>query len=251
MMKEDLIFDWKKSESLGRDKLLAFVVVALLFAVFAGAFDLRQPALRDSPAPGAGLILFSDEGMARAWLLEAEENGPFPGRLEVDKEGDMAVFLDGGNLDTLKDYRMTMRNLPEKEPVVRAEITQKGKRVIPAIQETPAGHLPEVSATGETRRIPVLIPYDKAAQQWLPEKMPNFEMPAGAEIAPDSLRFAMSLREHGSVAELIPLAGGDDPAQKAMESWLRGLRFKEGTGERWFGLRVDFVNRREDVAEPQ
>jgi hypothetical protein len=61
----------------------------------------------------------------------------------------------------------------------------------------------------------------------------------------------MSLSEHGSVAELIPLAGGDDPAQKAMERWLRGLRFKEGTGERWFGLRVDFVNRRGDVAEPQ
>lgn len=251
MTKEDLIFDWKKSESRGRDKFFALVVVASLFAAFAGLVELRLPTFRDSPSQGAGLIRFTDEGMARSWLLEAEENGPFPGRLEVADAGVAGMIMEGGGLEVWTDYSVSLRPLAEAETMARAEITPKGKRVFPAIPAAASDRLGDISSNGGMRRYPVLIPYDRGSLEWMPEEMPDFALPAGAEVAPDSLRFALELREDGSVAEVMALASGGDSAQEAVERWLRGVRFKEGTGGRWFGLRVDFVNRREDVAQPE
>lgn len=251
MTKEDLIFDWNQSESRRRDKLFAFIVVAASFAGFAGLVELRLPVFHSTSGQGAELIRFADKDMARSWLLEAEENGPFPGRLQVGEEGGETIFLDGGSLDTWTDYRASMRPLPEKETVGRVQITPKGNRVFPAIPSASYDTVVDISPPGEVRRIPILIPYDRGAIDWMPEDVPDFALPAVVEIAPDSLRFAMSLREDGSVSEAIPLAGGDNSAQEALERWLRGLRFKKGTGERWFGLRVEFVNRREDGSQPE
>lgn len=251
MTKDDLIFDWNKSESRRRDKLFAFIVVSLLSAAFAGLIELRLPVLRSISGQGAELIRFADKDMARSWLLEAEENGPFPGRLQIGEEAGEAIFLDGGSLDAWTDYRASMRPLPEEETVGRVQITPKGNRVFPAIPSVASDTMVDISPLREVRRIPILIPYDRGAIEWMPEDVPDLALPAVVEIAPDSLRFAMSLREDGSVSEAIPLAGGEDSAQEALERWLRGLRFKKGTGERWFGLRVEFVNRREDGSQPE
>jgi len=231
--------------------LFAFIIVTVLFSGFYGFFDLRLPVFRNSPAQGAEMIRFADAEMARSWLLEAEENGPFPGRLQVDDGDGAAMILEGAGLEAWTDYQFTLRVLPEEETLDRVEITPKGKRVFPAFRDAASASDPDVSRQAVMRRIPILIPYDRFALEWIPEKTPDFALPAGAEIAPDSMRFAVSLREDGGVAELIPMAGGADPAQEAIERWLRGVRFREGTGERWFGLRVDFVNRRADVTQPE
>jgi hypothetical protein len=249
MTKDDLIFDWKESESRGRDKLFAFFVVALLFAGFAGWVETGLPAYRNTPAEAAALIRFADGGMARSWLLEAEESGPFPGRLQLDDKGVAEMVFDGGRLDAWTDYRGSMRPLPGGEAVGRVQITPKGKRVFPPIPGVPAGMV--IPPRGEIRRIPILIPYDRFALGWMPEDLPAFTPAAGADIPPDSLRFAMSLRKDGSVVEAIPLAGGEDPGQEAIRRWLLGVRFEEGADERWFGLRVEFVNRREDATQPE
>ena len=127
-------------------------------------------------------------------------------------------------------------------------ITPKGKQEFPLIgADTPVENPRVVSLPSE----PILVPYHAAALEWLPEKLPGFDLPGAAERATDSLRFLVSLREDGSLAELIPLAGAADPAQEALESWLRGIRFKKGIGERWFGLRVDFRNGRVDESESE
>lgn len=252
MTKGDLIFDWKRSESRGRDRLFAFVVVALSLLAFAGVVDVSLPAFRNAPAEAAELIRFADKGMARSWLLEAEENGPFPGRLHVDGGVEPANIFDGRSLDAWSDYRQILRPLSEDATVGRGQITPKGKRVFPAIPAVLRNEVADVSPPGEMRRMPILNPFDRAALEWMPDDLPDITLPAGAEIASDSLRFAISLREDGSVAEAIPLGGGDDDsAQRALEGWLRGLRFKKGEGERWFGLRVEFVNRRENDAQPE
>lgn len=251
MTKADLIFDWNKSESRRRDKLFAFIVVSLLFAAFVGLVELRLPVFHNTPGQGAELIRFVDNDMAQSWLLEAEENGPFPGRLQVGEEGGEAILLDGGSLDAWTDYRASVRPLPEEEKVGRVQITPKGNRVFPAIPSVSHDTVVDISPPGEVRRIPILIPYDRSALEWLPDDVPDFALPSIVEIFPDSLRFAISLREDGSVSEAIPLAGGDFSANEALERWLRGLRFKKGTGERWFGLRVEFVNRRENGPQPE
>lgn len=251
MTKGDLIFDWKNPESSKRDKLLALFIVSIIFTVFSGVVELRLPDFRNSPAQAAELIRFADGEMGRSWLLEAEENGPFPGRLQVEDQGGAAMILEGASLDAWTDYQFSLRPLPEEAAVGRVEITPKGKRVFPTIPYRADDPESDVSLRGEMRRIPILLPYDRFALEWMPEETPDFALPSGSEIVPDSMRFAVSLREDGGVAEVIPMAGGTDPAQEAIERWLRGVRFREGTGERWFGLRVDFVNRRADVTRPE
>lgn len=251
MTKEDLIFDWKGLESSRRDKLFALVVLVLSFASFAGVVDVSLPSYRDSPAEDAELIRFADERMARSWLLEAQENGPFPGRLHVDDHVGSANIFEGRNLDAWSEYRQSLRSFPKELAVGRGQITPKGMRVFPEVPIVLQDAVADMSSPGKMRRIPILIPFDRAALEWMPDDMPDITLPAEVEIVPDSLRFAMSLREDGSVMEAIPLGGGDDSVQEALERWLRGLRFKKGAGERWFGLRVEFVNRREDDAKPE
>lgn len=251
MTKEDLIFDWKKSENRSKDKLLALLIVIFLFTVFFELFNLGIPTFRSAPVEGAGLIRFTDQAIARSWLLEAEENGPFPGRLELDGDQGAATFLDGAKLSPWTNYQVEMRPFPEANKISRAEITPKGKRVFPVIRKASFDPAPEVSEPREMRRIPILTPFDRAALEWMPVESPDFVLPSGAELAPDSLRFTLSLREDGSVAEILPISGVADPTQEAMLNWLQGVRFKKGIGERWFGLCVEFVNRREDVAEPK
>lgn len=251
MTKKDLIFDWNKPESRRRDKLFAFIVVSLSFVAFAGLIELRLPVFHNIPGQGAELIRFADKAMAQSWLLEAEEKGPFPGRLQLGEEGGDSILMDGGSLDTWTDYRASVRPLPVEDKVGRVQITPKGSRVFPVISNILHDTVVDISSPGEVRRTPILIPYDRVGMEWMPENLPDFGLPATVEIPLDSLRYAMSLREDGSVAEVIPLAGVDFSAQEALERWLRSLNFKKGTGERWFGLRVEFVNGRENGPQPE
>ena len=149
------------------------------------------------------------------------------------------------------DYKASLRPMKEESGVVRPSITQKGKREFPVF---PAGDVDtpgDIPRAAPLPREPILVPYHAAALKWLPEQLPGFDFPGATDRTAESPRFLLSLREDGSVAELIPLAGATDPAQQALESWLRGIRFKKGDGERWFGLRIDFVNRRGDESKPE
>lgn len=249
MTKKDLIFDWRKSESSGKDKVLSVIIVGLLFAFFMGTIELSLPSYQgDSEAQGSQMRLV-DEEMAESWALVAEENGPFPGRLETGADLGGGMLSAEGGLVSWTDYELKLRPIREDNGVGRVEITPKGKREFPTVRAIAAVVQEEGQVKVPSRSVPILIPYDTAALEWLPSELPVFALPEGLEVAPDSLRFAIRLRESGRVAEAISLEGGADPAQDALELWLRGVRFKEGRGERWFGLRVDFVNRRDDGSE--
>lgn len=247
----DLIFDWKKPDGRRRDKLYAFLVVSALFATFAAVVELRLPAPPSGTAQSAEVMRFAEEGMARSWLRDAEENGPFPGRLQVEAGKGTALVPFGGQLDAWTDYRASLRPLPTQDGLERIEITPKGRRVFPVIPGPELSAVDKPESRGQMRRVPILLPYDRGALRWIPEEIPHFELPEGSETVPDSLRFALSLRNDGGVAEVIPLAGGNEPAQEAVQSWLRGVRFKEGDGERWFGLRIEFENRRNHGSQPE
>jgi len=251
MTKGELVFDWKKSESLGRDKVASVLIVVTFFTIFFGLVDLRLPPFRSEPVEEAGLIRFADRDMARSWLLEAEEKGPFPGRLEVDDALSLPAF-SGGGLSSWNDYRVRLKPLNKEAELGRLEIASKGTRVFPEIPSV-AERLPEdVPQRLTMRRKLTLTSYDTEALKWMPgAELPEFEVPEGVESVPDSLRFTLSIRQNGTVSELIPLAGGADPLQDAVMRWLRSVRFGEGADERWIGLRVDFVNGRENGAEPE
>jgi hypothetical protein len=251
MTKNELVFDWKKSEGLGRDKVASVLIVVVFFTIFFGLVDLRVPPFRSEPVEEAGLIRFTDPDMARSWLLEAEEKGPFPGRLEVDDALSLPAF-SGGGLSSWNDYRVRLKPLGEEEALGRVDIAAKGIRVFPEIPSAAAGIPENVPERGTMRRKLILTTFDADALKWMPgTELPEFEVPAGVEAVPDALRFSVSIRGNGTVAELIPLTGGADPLQDAVVRWLRSVRFGEGADERWIGLRVDFVNGRENGAEPE
>lgn len=251
MTKDELIFDWSKPEASRKDKLFSAVIVGLLFTFLMGTFELSVPSQRTGSEEQGTLIRLVDGEMAKSWALVADENGPFPGRSDTDGEFGGLILSGEDRLDWWRDYEVKLRPMREENGVDRVDITPKGKRefpMTPAITEDSPG---VTSSAASLANVPVLVPYHKAALEWLPGELPSFDLRGVAETPADSLRFMVSLREDGSLAELIPLAGAADPAQEALEAWLRGIRFKEGSGERWFGLRVDFVNRRDDDSEPE
>jgi hypothetical protein len=251
MRKHPLIFDWSKSEASRRDKLYSVTIVGLLFALAMGMIELKLPSHRTDAEAQGTLIRLADKEMAKSWALVAEENGPFPGRLETEGDYEGLLFDKGQGLAWWTDYEPRLRPLREDPGVARVDITPKGKREFPMVATGDAARTAADPGTVSSPGAPVLIPYHAAALDWLPETLPDFGLPGTAERTTDALRFLVSLREDGSVAELIPLAGAADPAQAAVEGWLRGIRFRDGDGERWFGLRVDFENRRENEPEPE
>ncbi|MFM2197351.1 MAG: hypothetical protein RLZZ505_783 [Verrucomicrobiota bacterium] len=250
MNKKPLIFDWTQSEASRKDQFFSVMIVGLLFASVVGMIELSLPSHQsDSMAQGT-LIRLVDGDMAKFWTLVAEENGPFPGRRESDGEDMGLVFEKEQGLAWWTDYEVRLRPMHEEAIVARVEITPKGKREFPKMTKSAADTRGKSSRAVSLLSEPTLVPYDAAALEWLPDALPGFDLPA-IERTTDSLRFLVSLREDGSVAELIPLAGAADPAQEGLANWLRGIRFKKGKGERWFGLRIDFVNRRGNESEPE
>jgi hypothetical protein len=250
MTKHPLIFDWSKSESSRKDKFFSVIIVGLLFAFLIGAIELNLPSQRSDSMTQATLIRSVDEEMMKSWALEAQENGPFPGRLLSERDSESMMFAGEEGLAWWRDYEIQLRPMRKETGVASVDIMPKGKQEFPIIDvDTPGENPSAVSSLSE----PILVPYNKEALQWLPEELPSFDLSRIAERTTDSLRFLVSLREDGSMAELIPLAGAvnqeqktqEAEAQEAQEDWLRSIRFKKGIGERWFGLRVDFVNRRD------
>jgi hypothetical protein len=251
MTRHDLIFDWSKSEASRKDQLLSVVIVGSLSIFLFGTIKLSEPSYRTRSEERGSLIRLVDVEMARSWALDAEENGPFPGRLAKDVEPEGMIFSGQEGLAWWRDYEVSLRPMRAHDGVDRVDITPRGKLefpVLPAIAGEGSG---AASGAASSVRSPMLIPYDSAPTEWLPEELPALDLGGIADAREDSLRFLVSLREDGSLAELIPLAGAADPALAPLEVWLRGIRFKEGSGERWFGLRVDFVNGRGNESEPE
>lgn len=251
MTRRDLIFDWSKSEGSRKDQLLAVVMAGSVVVFLFGAIKLDEPSYRTHSGERGSLIRLVDPEMARSWALEADENGPFPGRLDANVETEGMMFSVEEEPDWWRDYQVRLRPLRSHDGVERVDITPRGKLEYPKPPSIAEGGAGAVPGTAPPVGSPLLIPYDSAAAEWLPEELPALEMGGLADATEDSLRFLVSLRRDGSVAELIPLAGAADPAKATLEGWLRGIRFKEGSGDRWFGLRVDFVNGRGYGPEPE
>ena len=249
MTRDELIFNWRKQEASLRYKVISFVIVTIVFTIFLGLFEIGFSVDFGGRGESASVLRFRDDELGRSWMLKAEENGPFPGRLELGEYGNQ---LSLGSMDGLmgwNDYRVQLRPLGDDKGYSQQELAAKGMRVFPSRRDaTRRADPPEV---GDMRQTPILFPYDSGALKWMPEKLPAFEMPLNENAVPASWRFTVNLRENGTVRESISLGGGADAGQAAMETWLQGVRFKEGTGDRWLGLRVEIINRKKNGTEPE
>jgi hypothetical protein len=246
MTKHSAIFDWVKSEGSRKDKLYSVIIVGLLFAFVLGTITLTMPSPRKAKDEQGAVIRFVDQEMAKAWALVAEENGPFPGRKGVEEKQEGLVFEGDERFEWGRGYKPSLRPMREELSVLSVKMAPGGKREFPVI---PASGAKTPVDAPKAASVPILVPYDAVAVPWLPESLPSFDLPVATDQVADALRFLVNLREDGSVAELIALAGVENPAQEALDTWLRAIRFKQGEGDRWFGLQIDFVNGRENESK--
>lgn len=245
MIKDDLVFSWRKSESHAGYKVVGYVIVACLFTFFFVTMNVHMKPLGTPAMNGASVLHFTDDELGRLWRLRAEEEGPFPGQLVTNEDGKSLVWRDilgmgedqnlTGNAISLLQYQADADGYGDT-------LGSKGQRFFP-IRESPDHKIETLRQAGNAKRIPILTPYSREAMGWMPAELPEFDVAVKADPSAASWRFVLNLREDGSVVECVALSGGDDAVVKEMTGWLSRLRFKEGQGERWLGMRVEFINR--------
>lgn len=252
MNKDDLIFDWSGTEVHRGWKGAAVLITALgfgfVFSVMNVQFDHRDIASVKS----ASVLFLPDHEEGRIWRMKAEEEGPFPGRLEISGLYDPLDELGAGSLggDSWNPYAVKMKSLQMDSAVTAHRISTQGQRVFPrnfksteAVKEQPKV---------EVVLSPNLIPYTKESEKWLPTEFPPFRMEMKEEVASAEWRFLLDLRVDGTVMECLSLSGGREEGLAAITAWLKSLRFqKSEEAERWMGLRIEFLNERSHGPDPE
>lgn len=253
MVKDDLIFKWQASESHLGFKIIAIIIVAVIFT---GLFGIVDVQLEPPPNPvfeSAAVLHFADEDLGRAWTLLAEEAGPFPGRLEItgsDGMPSMQGVDTSSGLSGWSKYEISLRKFRESSEAISGTLAEKGLRYFPQRVKIGVGKEEtekEEAAldSGRLTRKAILTPFDESALGWMPEIVPDFEIPTdGGELTSDSWRFVLRLRQNGSVMDTVSLGGLGEAGADELVAWLEKLRFMPGEGgERWLGLRVELINK--------
>lgn len=244
--KTDLIFDWVRKEKKSDSKITPLLIVTAVFTIFFGLIQVRVQPFEKPILETAEIMHFSDNDLGRAWRQRAEEDGPFPGRLEiggtVNGGGDSRLSSLIGFSD-LSSYGSVLRKFQTVDGNDAVELAENGRKFLPERISIPEPLPRKSPAQARILRRPILTPFDGEALRWMPDALPEFKIKAeGGFLVSGSWRFMLSLRLDGSVAHCVSLSGGDEPGLAETADWLRGIRFKSGSGERWLGLRVEFVN---------
>ncbi len=249
MIKDDLIFDWKPSESHGGRYLLAAFLVILLFVGVSGLIRVKVTSDFTEIGKSASVIQLRDDETGRRWFLEAEEAGPFPGGISR-QAGDFLDLAEGaGNSFVAVEwggYESTPLPFLEAEKPAREEIAQKGLRVLPYRSPSKPDADVTDSPVAVIRRVPTLVPFDSSSAEAIPKILPPFNVALAEDVNPANWRFAISCRADGSVDQCLTLSGEYGESLAAMTHWLRSVRFNTGNEERWIALRVEFVNQMSD-----
>jgi hypothetical protein len=253
MNKNDLIFDWSNTEAHWGWKWTAVLIVALGFAFLYSLFSVQFDHKDVAPLRSASILYLSDDKESRLWRMQAEEDGPFPGGLEISGLNDPLNELGEASLsedDSWNSYEVSMRSLRIDSFINEHRISAQGQRVFPR-------NFKSVEALNEQPKTelvmrPILIPYNKESEKWLPTDLPPIHLELKEELASAEWRFVLNLRDDGSVMECLSLSGGREEGLKVITDWLQGLNFqKSDEQERWMGLRIDFLNERSHGTDPE
>ena len=248
MTKDDLVFDWGNSESRLRDRILAAVLVAIFFTFVFGSMNIQLKSAFQTSPRAASLIRFESKELAARWLQIAEEGGPIPGRMEYGGDvlgADPALAFKLGDPSVDTEYDVSLRDFVPGFGVTRLELATKGFRVFPEIPRNEKAPAATVTEGVFGAKQPILTPYDEVAIDWMPAKLPPFVVGEGIDISGSPWRFALALRDDGTIRDCISLGGGD-AGLKEISAWLGVVTFGEGEDDRWLGLRVELTNRRID-----
>lgn len=253
MNKSDLIFDWTGVESHPAWKGAAVVMVAFGFLIAFSFFRVNFKMPDSQSAKSASVVLVPDEELGRLLRMKAEEEGPFPGRLEIAglyEPLEWAGFGTLGDKGAWNDYSIALRPLNPDSEDFSNRVSAQGQRVFP--YRNRSLDKPQTVTKIEHKLVPLLIPYNQRAAKWLPNKLPDLQMQADERMASADWRFVLKLRADGAVEQCISLSGGGGESLFTMVEWLEAQRFQASDQEeRWFGLRVEFLNKSNDGSESQ
>lgn len=253
MNKNDLIFDWSEVEThrgwKGVSILIAALGVVIFLSVIHVEFDFKQVASVKS----ASVLYLPDHEEGRAWLMKANEEGPFPGGLEISGMDDPFEGFGRSSFnedDSWNPYEISMHPLEVDSLQSTRRISVQGTRYLPRIFKS--ANEAKGQQTDGLELKPVLIPYTKESEKWLPAELPPFHMERKAEMKTTEWRFVLNLGEDGRVMECLWLSGGDEIGSAEISTWLKGVQFqKAAEAERWMGLRVELLNERNYGADPK
>ena len=247
MTKDGLIFDWSEVENHRGRKLVAFLVVCLLAIALAGLVEIRFFGGKTRSSGSASVMHFADDEIGHHWRMKAEEEGPFPGGMRLTEADDLLDFRDSS---AWNEHVFVMRSLEVDDRLHRLGVLERGTRYFPDL----AGNViedPREIGSAEMKPSPVILPYEKEALAWLPEKLPPFQGEAGEYISSNGWRFILQLRSNGSVEHCLPMSGGEAELS-AIILWLEGIRFEKSDEEiRWMALRVEFINSSGNGSDPK
>ena len=255
MTKDELIFEWRKRDMHPARQIVPFFIVLAGFGFLFSFLELEFELPSDMSIKSAAVTYFLDDDIGRAWQLEAEEEGPFPGRLEID---DQSGFLNSGAIfgseseELWSNHRIELRSFPAESGKLKERIAPKGVRYFPS-RRGAVPLLPEINETiGSTRLFPSLIPFDERALNWMPEKLPPFEVKIEEGTSTAAWRFVLELRSDGTVAQCFSLSGGTENSLNEMMRYLEALKFRSAEQDsRWVGLRIELLNRESHEPDPE
>ncbi len=253
MNKNDLIFDWSSVEAHRGWKGAAVLIVTLVFGFSLSLVNVEFDSKEVASVKSASVLYVPDHEEGRIWRITAEEEGPFPGRLEISGMDDPFEGLGSGVLnkdDSWNLYKTSMRPLEMESVSSMHRIAVQGQKYLPRIFKS-TGEVIDQQKT-EVVLKPLLIPYTKESEKWLPTEFPPFRMEVKEEMDSSEWRFLLNLMPNGKVKECLSLSGGNEVGLVVITKWLEGLRFQESADEeRWMGLRVEILNERGHGSDPK
>jgi hypothetical protein len=246
MNKNDLIFDWSGAEAHMGWKCVSALVAALGFGLMFSLFNVRFDHKDIAAVKSASVLYLPDHEEGRIWRMKAEEEGPFPGGLQISGMYDPLEKLGVGLLDdgeSWNPYVLTMKPLETESSIAMDRISVQGQRVYP--RNFKSSDTVEVHPKTGSVLSPVLLPYNKEAEAWLPSEYPPLEVEVKDAMASEERIFVLNLAADGKVKECLSLTGGLEAGSTALTAWLKGLIFRKSEEpERWLGLRIEFSNER-------
>jgi hypothetical protein len=253
MNKNDLIFDWSSVEAHRGWKGAAVLIVTLIFGFFISLVNVEFDSKEVVSVKSASVLYLPDHEEGRIWRMKAEEEGPFPGRLEISGMDDPFEELASGVLnkdDSWNLYKTSMRPLEMESVKSMHRISVQGQRYLPKIFKSTGVVIDQQKS--EVLLKPLLIPYTKESEKWLPTEYPPFRMEMKEEMDSSEWRFVLNLSADGKVKECLSLSGGDEVGLAEITEWLKGLLFQEvADQERWMGLRIEILNERSHGSDPK
>lgn len=243
-VRNEWIFDWKRSTSTPFSSWFSILFVGGLFALMIVGLRVKVVQPVSWEAPQAGVIHLHGQDWSQALAMEARAKGPFPSRFEPAAWAGAEAMQ--GVIEQAAQPKLAAhqpRLLPFPDPGIQPpRMARRGEPVMP--HRSPAADRGQ--DIGELRLQPVIRPLDGIGADELPETLPSWDQPVGEALAGRTWKFLVELEPSGRVRQSVSLAGGQELSPQELTQWLRGVVFPakaRDKGRRWMAVAIEFENR--------